>query len=724
MKKILFFIFFIAVSAASFAHHISGGEIIYEYLGPGGMPNSKSYKITLRLFRDEQCQFCAVMPSQVVIAIFDYGTKQYANININSHDTINKTFEENVYSPSVSCVNGDTSRNYRIGYYSDTMDLPDNADGYLAVYETCCRVDTIRNVSPQIGAIYDCRIPGTNILGSRFNSSPQFSIILELVCQNSPFTMNFHASDPDGDSLVYSFTDAYREINARDASPIDPVSPSSTPPPDYPLVPYINGYTGAVPLGITASINSNTGIITGIAPDAGDYIVCVIIKEYRNGLQIGEHRKDFMLKVRVCNFPQAKLKPEYITCDGFTLSFNNNAPDSNITNYYWDFNDPPSGINNTSTSPTPTHTFSDTGIYLIKFIVNKDSSCTDSTVSTVKIYDGFWAGFISNGPFCTESPAMFSDTSLTKFGFVDTWKWNFGDGNADNDTSSQQNPSYNYSLPGTFNVQLIVTNSKGCIDTVNNPITIYTQPKVVAGLDIAVCMGYDVPLYASGGGSIYQWTPATFLNNPNIPNPIARMPDQSIQYVVTIRDTTGCTNPASDTLFVKIYPPPSVVANPQKAYAVEGEAIELIATGAVRYYWSPVDWLTNPNIPNPVSYPQQSVTYIVEGLDSIGCSAKDTIEIKFFNVDPDVYTPTIFTPNGDGVNDIFKPIWIGMRSIKALYIYNRWGELVFHTTDINKGWDGTFKGKPQSVGNFVWRAEGITFQGITKVKKGNVILYR
>jgi gliding motility-associated-like protein len=86
--------------------------------------------------------------------------------------------------------------------------------------------------------------------------------------------------------------------------------------------------------------------------------------------------------------------------------------------------------------------------------------------------------------------------------------------------------------------------------------------------------------------------------------------------------------------------------------------------------------------------------------------------------------PTAFTPNGDGNNDIFKPILIGMKELRYFRVYNRFGQLLYSTGDIGKGWDGKFGGRGQDPATYVWMAEGITYKGEVKFKKGYVVLIR
>jgi gliding motility-associated-like protein len=93
-------------------------------------------------------------------------------------------------------------------------------------------------------------------------------------------------------------------------------------------------------------------------------------------------------------------------------------------------------------------------------------------------------------------------------------------------------------------------------------------------------------------------------------------------------------------------------------------------------------------------------------------------------VPPSFYVPTGFSPNNDGKNDILKPILLGMKSLNYFRVFDRWGRLLFYTTQKGAGWDGTYKGNPQDPGTYVWMASGATFTGEVIVRKGYAVLLR
>jgi gliding motility-associated-like protein len=137
--------------------------------------------------------------------------------------------------------------------------------------------------------------------------------------------------------------------------------------------------------------------------------------------------------------------------------------------------------------------------------------------------------------------------------------------------------------------------------------------------------------------------------------------------------------------------------------------------------------MENSFIANPVvilgpSY--DSMTYKVKVSVAGGCSAEDEVKVKLFKTGPDIFVPSAFTPNHDGKNDFLKPIPVGIKSIKAFNVYNRWGQLVYSSGITNRGWDGSFSGKDQAGGTYVFTVEGIDYLGRALLKKGTVVLIR
>jgi gliding motility-associated-like protein len=276
------------------------------------------------------------------------------------------------------------------------------------------------------------------------------------------------------------------------------------------------------------------------------------------------------------------------------------------------------------------------------------------------------------------------------------------------------NPSITYTVFG--NIGKCQSQDKITIRTV-------PYPQVSVSPDTLICYGDSAPLLAIGG-SIYAWSPPTFLTATNIPNPVSIKPTTDTKYTVSVKDVLGCPKPVDASVWVRVYPKINANAGPKDTTVVIGQPLALNGTGGSGYVWTPATWLSNPSISNPVSTPQDNIVYKVQVSTGPGCTGTDSISVKVYKVPASFYVPSGFSPNKDGLNDIIKPIMLGMRSLKYFRVFNRWGQAVFATSEQGRGWDGSFKGSQQDPGTYVWMAEGETYMGEVIKKQGTIILLR
>ena len=161
----------------------------------------------------------------------------------------------------------------------------------------------------------------------------------------------------------------------------------------------------------------------------------------------------------------------------------------------------------------------------------------------------------------------------------------------------------------------------------------------------------------------------------------------------------------------------------QDQYMVDGGFAQLNATGAITYEWTPEDYLSNPVVPDPTAFPEDTIVYYVTGTDQFGCENTDSVTV-FLLPQTIIVSPTAFTPNGDGLNDTYKPVLVGLGQVTYFSIYNRWGELIYETSDPTQGWDGTRLALEQEVGNYVVLIRGIDAFGFSITKSSMVLLMR
>ena len=639
MKKLVAVVSALMLTSVVMAGHIAGGELYYQYIGPGATPGTDQFRITLRLFREcgASGQTTAQMPTQVTLGIF----RRLSASSYTSYTTLTAvprtTFTQISVTPGAyPCFNPPPNICYQIGTFERIVDLPKSPFGFMVSFQTCCRAGGILNmenfdISTENdffgdGATYVCNIPGTNILGATgTNKSPVFDVKdTAIVCANSNFTLPFSASDPDGDSLVYSFCSAYDRGSAIDA---DSSHAPSTPP--YNFITYVPPFSGTAPLGSTVSINSNTGIISGLAPLEGKYVINVCIDEYRSGVKISEHRKDFILRVQNCQKASAGLQPDYLTCDGFTMTFQNLANSPLVTSWYWDFG-VPAITTDTSTSPNPKFTYPDSGTYVMKLVVNKGQQCSDSATSLVKVYPGFFPNFSYTGG-CKDFPLQFIDNTVSNYGSPTGWRWDFGDLSTIADTSRSQNPGWKYNDTGTKHVRLIVGNTKGCVDTVFNDVIVFDKPPITLPFrDTLICSVDTLQLIAQGTGN-FSWTPNYNIINSTTSTPSV-YPKTTTTYTVRL-DDRGCMN--HDSIRVRVVDFVTLGA-PLDTTICLTDSVVLRPSGDGLYFtWSPPATLDNPNKKNPVARPTGSTMYYVQA--AIGkCTANDSVRVQT------VPYPTVF----------------------------------------------------------------------------------
>ena len=875
MKKLAFIILIlIGFILPASANHIKGGFFNYNYLGPGiNDVNNLRFQVTLTVYME-----CNPPPnpnqldSPINFTIFDGGTNQFiqmVSVPITNQYVLSKLRDE-------PCISGNQAVCYYtiVEYNLPSIELPPNANGYTFSYQRCCRIGGIVNIqnSVSIGNTWSITIPGSSVFpGAQMNSSPRFLINdTVVICAGSYFQYPFLATDPDGDSLTYEFCDAWTGASSGAAAPAQ----ASAPP--YATVPYQLPYNGAQPMGSQVTINRQSGLISGVAPAIpGEYVITVCLNEFRTGVLIARTRKELHIRAGDCQPITPQLDPSYITCDGFTLTFQNNNPNPLIQTYHWDFG-VPLLLSDTSDQSMPTYTFIDTGTYKIKLVINRGLGCSDSTTALAKVYPGFFPGFVVNG-ICINKPTQFTDTTKTKYGVVDSWRWDFGVTTSTSDTSRQQNPSYTYPQLATYNVRFIVTNSKGCTDTAFKDVTIIDKPPLnMAFRDTLICSVDDVQLQAIGNGLFswtplvnitnpntstpivhppsttwyfvqlddngclnrdsvrvrvvnivtlnarndtticandpvqlgaitdgfkFLWTPAATLNNPNVLNPVATpaitttyqvtssigscsatdnvivtvvpypianagrdtiicykssaqlngsmggtsfswsppgtlnnptilnpvaTPFTTTAYILSVNDVIGCPKPGRDTVLVTVLPKINAFAGNDTTIVV-GQPLQLLASGGTNYLWSPPTGLSAVDIPDPIAHLIQSIDsirYKVFVSDQANCTDSAFINVKVFKTNPYIFVPTAFTPNGDGLNDIVRPIAVGMKQINYFQVYNRWGQLVFSTQINGQGWNGMIGGALQSTGVYVWLVRGVDYLNRPFFQKGTVTLIR
>jgi gliding motility-associated-like protein len=635
------------------ATHVVGADMTYTCRQ--GNNGQNIYTVRLDLYQDCESGEPTAIADDVPAFFAVYtgtgstsgGTRVFLDTSIQYSQQIRVPTNFNnacVNNPPVTCLQRTT--------FIREISLPPNSVGYRVVYQRCCRNGSVTNINNpgETGATYLVEIPPSASSATCINQSAVFrNFPPQIICINNPLVYDHSATDADGDSLTYEFCTALKGGMATAPKPIPP-------PPPYDPVDYRNPYTSSNPIAgfPQIQINPTTGQITGTPNLVGRYVVTVCCHEWRNGVRINTTKREFQFVVTACSKAVVADIPQYSTefntyvveCNDFTVAFDNNSRGANTgggSPWFWDFGVP--GTNtDVSTDFEPVFTYPDTGIYTVKLVVNRGSTCPDSIERLVKIFPTLRTDYGITGLYCPNTELTFSDSTFSTYTPILYYNWSFGDGA----TATGPVVTHRYETGGDYLATLITKNIKGCLDTASKMLDI-ERFMPFAGNDTIIVQNERIQFRARGGQD-YTWTPGLYLSNATISNPIGHFTDLgTFGYNVHIRSARGC----------------------------EGD---------------------------------------------------DSIKIRVV-AQPSIFVPSAFSPNGDGRNDLLRPIAIGFARINFFRVYNRWGEQVFSSVAFGEGvagegWDGTVRGTPADMGTYFWVLSLTNRFGEEEMRKGDATLLR
>lgn len=317
-------------------------------------------------------------------------------------------------------------------------------------------------------------------------------------------------------------------------------------------------------------------------------------------------------KVRVLGYAGALTYSPLAGCVPLTVNFL--ASLSNVPKIVWDFSDGDTAL---ATASSTTHTYRIPGAFVPKLVFYDSKGCSASSTGTDTIkVDAVEAGFKVYPP-CEQRPVILTDTSHSYFSPLYSWRWEFGPGQtATGPTVTRVFPS-----AGQYPVTLIVSNTRGCWDTLSTNITIYPSPVITGFGDTTLCPPDAVPIYAIGG-STYTWSPGATLSCTNCTSPLAS-PVVPTAYVVSGTDSNGCIN--KDTVKIGIQAKTTFNVTSGGEICL-GQHFQLLASGATVYHWTPAASLNFADTAAPIATPTVTTTYIATGKE--GSCAVDTHMIK------------------------------------------------------------------------------------------------
>lgn len=315
-------------------------------------------------------------------------------------------------------------------------------------------------------------------------------------------------------------------------------------------------------------------------------------------------------------------------CAGTTINFTNTSSVSVgfISTQNWNFGD-----GTISTAQNPNHQYTTPGNYTVTLQVTTAGGCSNSTSQTIIIHPNPVAQFATTS-VCLGTNSTFTNSSSISTGTIANYLWDFND----TYSSTQQNPSHNYTVAGTYSVGLLVISDMGCRDSIRTNEQVNALPVANAGADQTICFGNKINLTATGGIS-YSWMPGALSGNI-----ISVTPNSNSAYTVTVTNANGCT--ATDIVNVNVNPLPTANAGGNKSICI-GNNITLNGSGGYSYLWSPGNQTTQSITVNP----NTTTNYTLTVTDLNGCQANDLLTLTVNSLPSILVGPDKIICNGSTI---------------------------------------------------------------------------
>lgn len=407
-------------------------------------------------------------------------------------------------------------------------------------------------------------------------------------------------------------------------------------------------------------------------------------------------------------------------CATFSVTLDNFSTESD--SYLWDF-----GNGDTSSVIfNPTIVYDTPGIYNINLYVT-DSVCllTDTAEITITVTDSIQLLAPTDIELCSPVPLSLSANS---FGTATYFVWSSNSGFTDTLNTDLSDSVLNITPTGSATYYVIAGNA-GCYRKDSIHVEFISSALVLTA-DDSICAGETTTITATNlNPSItftYDWNPDSLLVIPTTGN-VVQVDPLLTQYIyVTASASNGCVIQDSILIAVSSIGDGLVIASASETYIPQGGATTLIgAPNGLNYSWSPTLGVTNPTMQTTSATVEQTTIYTLTASDGI-CEKSDTVLVKTFGFicgDPYIYVPNAFSPNGDNENDV---LYVRGQLIEGMVfrIFDRWGEMVFESTDRDFGWDGTFRDKKLDPDVYDYYLKAICIDGEESIIKGNITLLK
>jgi len=383
---------------------------------------------------------------------------------------------------------------------------------------------------------------------------------------------------------------------------------------------------------------------------------------------------------------------------------------SPLKDSHWDF-----GGMGIATGNQVNHMYANAGTYAVTLISTNAQGCKDTLTSNLTIFPLPKVRAMDDTSLCVPD-----GISLGASG-AKTYTWSPG---MSLSCTNCPNPIASPTVATSYVVT--GTDSNGCMNKDTVRIGIQTKTTFVTSGNAEICLGDRVKLLVAGA-TIYSWTPAGSLDDPNSDAPYAS-PNVTTTYVITGKEGSCAVD--THMVTVVVHPIPTVDAGGNlKVIAGRGVQLQASGSGITRVVWDNDSTLSCTTCFGPIAKPRQTTTYHIKAYNDFGCSTLDSVTVTVLCDGSQLFIPNTFSPNGDGNNDHFFARGNGINNLKSMRVYSRWGELLYErlnvqVNDESAGWDGTHNGRILNPDVFVYVIEATCDSGEPILFKGDVTLIK
>ena len=429
----------------------------------------------------------------------------------------------------------------------------------------------------------------------------------------------------------------------------------------------------------------------------------------------------------VANYPVANFETPTPQCErgnSYTFKSSSFISKGSIALEIWNFGD-----GTTASGSNVKHAYKLPGNYEVTLIAVGSNNCKDTIVKSITVLPSPVVSFQVPAAQCLEGNSFtFSGSNSNGLATVINHFWDFGDGSI----SNNQNKTHAFPSAGKYNVKYVVSTADGCRDSIIQQVIIFPKPKANFSDQAPQCLmnnkftflstsSFDPSSNANLNWDFGNGMTATGAN-------VSHSYNKEGSYLVTLTISAGSSS-CSDKIQKQVVvnpQPDAVIHSDGPVIFCKGESVLLNVPKVAghTYQWFLGGSAITGATQDTLRVNKEGV-YTVNVQSVFGCKSSSATPVNvLIPCEASIWLPDIFTPNGDGINDILMPVLPGIKKFRCFKIYNRWGQLIFESREKSKGWDGTYLGKAQPIETYVWQIEGEDTAGKVYTKSGLFSLIR